>query len=154
NLNLGYLNPLTGSTNRSASENVLMATTYGRGAFAIRLSDAGFSQFLVDFTSGPKVLGVQPVSPNPGSTLVGFKVVFNGLVDATPFSPADITITGPNNQPISVFSVTDISVVPPGGLNPHNLFFVAIPNQTATGNYKIKIGPDVADFGGDRMNQN
>src|SRR5262249_5028152 len=85
NLNLGYLNPLTGSTNRSASENVLMATTYGRGAFAIRLSDAGFSQFLVDFTSGPKVLGVQPVSPNPGSTLVGFKVVFNGLVDATTF---------------------------------------------------------------------
>ena len=47
-LSIGFINPLTGTYNSSASPNVLMASTYGRGAFAIRaafslLSDSSSS---------------------------------------------------------------------------------------------------------------
>ncbi len=171
-LMLGYLNPQTGSTNRSAAENVLMATTYGRGAFAIRLDDSGYSQFLVNFTSGPRIADtrldtgsltnflnnvskngdIHFDSPNPGSTLAGFYVRFNTLVDATTFTAADVTITGPNGAAIPVTSVADVT--PVGGLNQHNIFRIRFAAQSAAGKYTIKFGPNITDFGGDLMNQN
>jgi subtilisin-like proprotein convertase family protein len=150
---LGYLNPATGATNHAASHNILMATTYGRGAFAIRLDDTGFSQFLVDATKGPKVIDVDQVSPNPGNVLSGFEVTFDSLVDIISFTPADVQVFAPNNQPIAVQSVIEITTVPPGGLNPHNRFRITFAEQSAPGNYRLIIGPNVSDFGGNLMNQ-
>lgn len=152
-LMLGYLNPRTGTTNHAASHNLLMATTYGRGAFAIRLDDAGFSQFLVDFTSGPRIIDVDQVSPNPGFVLTGFDVTFDSLVDKTSFTPADVQLFAPNGQRITVQDVVEISTAPPGGLNPHNRFRITFAQQTASGNYRLVIGPNLSDFGGNRMNQ-
>lgn len=152
-LMLGYLNPQTGATSHASSQNLLMATTYGRGAFAIRLDDAGFSQFLVDFTKGPKVNQVQLSAPNPGSVLTGFQVRFDSLVDATTFSAADVTVIGPNGQSIPVVAVQEINTVPGGGLNPHNLFRIVLPQQSTIGNYRLIIGPNLSDFGGNLMNQ-
>ena len=86
---LGYQDPRTGTTNHAASQNLLMATTFGRGAFAIRLSDEGISQFLVDATKGPRIVDVNQISPNPGDVLTGYQVRFDSLVDAITFTPAD-----------------------------------------------------------------
>lgn len=151
-LMLGYLNPQTGVTNHAASQNLLLATTFGRGAFAIRLDDTGFSQFQVDVTKGPRVVKLEAISPIPGSTLTAIDVRFESLVDATTFSPTDVAVFAPNGQPIAVISVTEIDDSA-GGLNAHNHFRITIPAQTAGGNYRVRITPTLSDFGGNLLNQ-
>jgi subtilisin-like proprotein convertase family protein len=152
-LMLGYLDPATGRFNHAASQNVLVASTYGRGAFAIRLDGSGIDQFLIDFTSGPRILSAVPVTPAPGVTLTGFDVTFDSVVDATTFRPNDVTLRSPTGQLIPILSVEEITVAPPGGLNPHNLFRIHIAPRSQGGTYRLSIGPNITDFGGNRMNQ-
>ncbi len=152
-LMLGYLNPQTGVTNHAASQNLLMASTFGRGAFTVRLDDTGFSQFLADATKGPRVLGLQQVSPNPGDKLTGIDVFFESLVDATTFTAADVAVFAPNGQPIPIISITEINDNLGGGLNAHNHFRITIPTQISAGNYRVRITPTLSDFGGNLLNQ-
>ena len=97
---LGNINPTTGRPDVSTGPNVLMASTYGRGAFAIRLAPIVFPN-----QSGQHILGLDPASDSGLSnsdgitnnrqpfiigyseqTAFGNDVTIN-LLDQTPGSP-------------------------------------------------------------------
>jgi subtilisin-like proprotein convertase family protein len=58
NLSLGFINPTTGAPDESTGSNVLLATTYGRGSFAIRLAPIVL----------PASVGLDPNLPAPGGS--------------------------------------------------------------------------------------
>src|SRR5262249_2183874 len=59
-LALGNFNPATGFYDQSSGYNALIATTYGRGTFAIRIDNTAVSTFNVVPLSGPKVSNAAP----------------------------------------------------------------------------------------------
>jgi|GEM_PF-1642721 len=153
-LSIGDLDPTTGRY-KAGGLNMLVATTYGRGTFAIRLdTDLPASSFI----SGPRV--VQLINPNPlNGPSTSLQVRFSGPVDPATFTPADVQIVGPNG-PIPITSVNMISTTGADGSNPRNLFSITFPTQTGVGSYDIIIGynpngdtPQVSDPSGFLMNQ-
>ncbi|MCI0641204.1 MAG: hypothetical protein L0Y70_19170 [Gemmataceae bacterium] len=154
-LALGDVNVNSGFTDPSAGLNLLMATTWGRGIFAIRLDHAPYQQFLVQPNSGPRVQPpVTTVQANFGSQLVGLDVVFTGAVDPLSVQAGDFVVTGPLGS-ITVTSVQDITPPPgTGQANLHNRWRVNFAPQTVAGNYSITVGVDIRDFAGNQMNQN
>jgi subtilisin-like proprotein convertase family protein len=151
NLVLGNINPATGMADPSAGFNMLLATTYGRGDFVIRLNNSAVQQFLVAPNAGPHVTSVTLVSPNPGTQLTGMTVTFSGPVDPATFTPADVTVTGPSGQGIKVLSVDDVTPVGPG--DKHNIYRINFGPQTQSGNYGLVLGPNISDFSGNLMDQ-
>jgi subtilisin-like proprotein convertase family protein len=146
---LGNVNPSTGFSDPSTGFNLLLATTYGRGDFAIRIDNSANSQFIVAPNSGPKVTNASTITSNFGTTLAGFDVTFGSAVDPATFTtPPDVVVTGPNG-PVAVQSVTDIS-----GTSLHNVYEIDFTTAQGTnGNYTLTIGPDVRDFSGNEMDQ-
>ena len=154
-LSLGDIDPANGLPRQSQSGglNLLLATTYGRGQFAIRLSNQLPPN---SFVSGPRV--VQLINPNSvGGPSDRFQVVFSGPVDPNTFTAADVALTGPNGA-ITVQSVTpvgggtlpttfDILFQPVAGQAPVNVVIGANPGAG-------KDVPAVTDLGGNVMNQN
>jgi subtilisin-like proprotein convertase family protein len=148
-MSLGNFNTTTGFHDASAGYNMLVATTYGRGTFAIRMDNNAIQQYAVAPIGGPKVTLLSSNVGNGGTTLNGFNVRFGGAVNPATFTTADVTVTGPNG-PVAITSVIDIS-----GNNIHNVYQINFTTgQTATGNYTVKIGPDVLDLSGNAMDQN
>ncbi len=157
-LSQGNINPATGRPNDDRlGSNLLVAFTYGRGAFAIRLDNTA--------ESGPAVVSAGPVAPGasvsqvlPGVAPGGVTAVvvtFNGPVDPFTFTVDDVRIfTGPNGQAITPTAVTDITPTPASGTNLHNVFRIDFPAQTTDGVYTISIGPRISDYAGNLMNQN
>ena len=154
-LSIGDLDPASGKY-KAGGLNMLVATTYGRGTFAIRLSDTSSSS---TFISGPRV--IQLINPNPiGGPSTILDVKFGSQVDPTTFTATDVSLIGPNG-PIAVTSVTMTSVPDATGVNPRNLFRITFPQQTALGSYSIVIGanpfggdiPQISDPSGFLMNQ-
>ena len=134
-----------------------MATTYGDGAYAIRLNNATmtsgpYSGNFTSPTSNPTVTQLTQTITNNGSTLSGYTATFQDAVDPSTFATADVTVTydGPNGTstpiPITVTSVTDIS-----GNGLHNVYAIGFAGQTNYGYYTITIGPNIYDFAGDPM---
>ncbi len=146
NLVLGNVNSSTGFANTSAGLNMLVATTYGRGDFAIRLNDSSIASDLVTPNPGPAVTSATTILTNNGRDLSGYTVTFGSAVDPSTFTTAGVTVTGPNGA-IAIASVVDIS-----GTSLHNVYQITFTTpQTATGNYKITVGPNVRDFSGNVM---
>jgi hypothetical protein len=58
-LSLGFINPTTGTPDESTGSNVLLATTYGRGSFGIRLAPLVF----------PASVALDPNLPAPGGSI-------------------------------------------------------------------------------------
>lgn len=158
-LSIGDLDPATGRY-KAGGLNMLVATTYGRGTFAIRLStDLPAASFI----SGPRV--VQLINPNPvGGPSTELDVKFGSAVDPSTFTAADVHLTDSNGTIIPITSVKMISVVDANGVNPRNLFAVTFPAQTGTvgnGSFAITIGynptggniPLISDPSGFLMNQ-
>jgi subtilisin-like proprotein convertase family protein len=145
----GAINPTTGQPDQSGGPNLLVATTYGRGVFAIRLpNNSAFN-----FVSGPRVVSVTPSTPT--NSFSSITITFGSSVDPSTVSLADIvSFTGPGGAVITPTSIQDKTSVPPGTPNPHNIYEIDFPTQTALGIYKISIGPNITDFPGNQMNQN
>src|SRR5262249_28252946 len=134
---------------QNTGPNLLVATTYGRGTFAIRLDQSvppGVG------TSGPRLTsGVAHQPPSSGNA-ASIDVTFSGPVDPTTFTAADVLLKDGQGNVLTV-QVTDIT---PGGIgvpNPHNLYRISF-NTTKTGSYPLRIGPNITDFAGQPMNQN
>jgi subtilisin-like proprotein convertase family protein len=151
-LSVGNVNPTTGQPDQSTGPNVLVATTYGRGEFAIRLdNNSPFNP-----VTGPRIVDFATVADTGTSNGVkGVKVTFGvrnpdntitpTSVDPTTFSAADVTITGPNG----VVPVTGVQPV----AAPDNVYLISFATQTVQGNYSVTVGPVIYDFAGHVMDQ-
>jgi subtilisin-like proprotein convertase family protein len=152
NLSLGNINTQTGFADTSSGYNMLLASTFGRGDFAIRLDNTPVAQFTAVPNNGPRITNFSPFVQQNGSQFSGFTVTFGGAVDPTTFSAADVTITGPNGAvPLSpTTGVVDLL-----GALPNNQYRInfATP-QSSVGDYIIRVGPNVLDFSGNAMDQN
>ena len=85
-LALGNIDPLTGFPKQnSGGFNMLVASTYGRGSFAIRLDDP-LPQYNVLFQSGPRVVGLA------ASSAASIRVRFDAPVDSATFDLGDIVV--------------------------------------------------------------
>jgi subtilisin-like proprotein convertase family protein len=146
-LSIGNINPLTGVPNQQGGPNLLLATTFGRGDFAIRLpNNSPFNP-----VSGPVVKSVIPNTT--GGVMSSVIVTFIGTVDPASFKTTSATLIGPNGT-ITITGVTDITQTPPPGQpNPHNVYLLTFASQMAQGPYTITIGPNIGDFSGNLMDQ-
>jgi hypothetical protein len=155
-LSVGDLDPVTGlplrTADRFAGLNMLVATTYGRGSFAIRLGDQVPEHNIV-FQKGPKVDAL--LNPNPdGGPSDRLWVDFNTAVEPTSFDPSDVELRDTNGNPIPVTQINLISVAPgPGQPNPRTRYEIVFPTQTVQGFYSLIIHPRLSDIAGNLMNQ-
>jgi subtilisin family serine protease len=70
------------------------------------------------------------------------RVNFNVAIDPASFTPAAVSLTGPNGQRIGVTAVRAVA----GGGN--RSFDIHFPTQTAAGSYTLKLGPPIHDTTG------
>jgi large repetitive protein len=148
-LSLGNIDPLTGyPQQKSGGFNMLTASTYGRGTWAIRLEDpASVAQYNVLFQSGPRVIGL--AADTQSSLLVNF----DAAVDPTTVNISDFILTNAAGTPVTITSITPVANVQ-GGVDRRNLFRVNFTPINPADTYTITIGPRIFDFAGFGMNQN
>ena len=121
---LGDINPVTGIPDTSTGLNMLVASTYGRGDFAIRINDSAYQSQIVIPNSGPKVASIAAFTSPFGQSLAGITVTFTGPVDPLTFTPNSVDyVLGPNGAQIPVQYVQDVTPNPIAGTgNPHNVY--------------------------------
>jgi len=148
-LALGNIDPLTGFPRQSSGGlNLLVASTYGRGMWGIRLEvPASVEQFNVLFQSGPRVAGL--AADSKGS----FLLRFDAAVDPTTFDASDITIVDSAGNPLTISSVSSATNLV-NNVDQRNLFRVVFANTKNADVYNVVVGPEVFDFAGFGMNQN
>jgi subtilisin family serine protease/subtilisin-like proprotein convertase family protein len=93
---------------------------------------------------GPRIVAV---APDGSSSVSGLRVTFNTVMDAASFTPDDVTVTDPNRANVAV---TGVRLVPGSAGTQFDVLFAA---QTVPGTYAYRIGPDVRDDSGNRMDQ-
>jgi len=160
-LSIGNLNRTSGQY-LAGGLNLLLASTYGRGSWAIRLSDNLPPK---TFIKGPAVTAVSiPTQPatNPANTISVIEVQFNGPVDPATLRPENFRLqtldaSGVPTGDVPILSVTPVTGVP-------NRFQVSFQQRTqsATQQYRLTVGndpsgnqvPTITDPSGNRMNQN
>ena len=182
-LSLGAINPATGLPNLTANgsglnnnvggQNLLLASTFGRGQFVIRIdpADKSLPPFSPGtFESGPRVGTLAFTGPdnttklNPvAGTTQKFDIVFDSPVDPLTITPKDITIllpgeTNPANK-LAVASVVLDTGVLPGQPDPRNRYTVTLQVPTSVqGLFFVQVGSStnltISDLAGNRMNQN
>ena len=124
-LSVGNINPTTGMPDLAPGDpNVLMATTYGRGVFAIKMSPLVL----------PGTVQVNPADVN-GDAPDGTPVVTTSMFQLSGLS----SLTGFGNATrITIFDATDNKIV--GGYNPSDSSTNVAANWTdAFGNFNIKM---------------
>ena len=148
-LSLGNIDPLTGFPKQSSGGfNMLMASTFGRGMFAIRLEDpASVSKYNVLAQSGPRVVGL---AANTSSSLL---VRFDAAVLPSSFDPSDVIL---RNSAGTVIAVTGVFAIPNtiAGADQRNLFEIDFTALSPNDTYTVTIGEKIFDFAGFGMNQN
>jgi hypothetical protein len=72
-------------------------------------------------------------------------VTFDKPIIVAEFSPADVFFTNPAGGQVVPQSVTVVA-----GTN-NTAFDIVLPTQTATGVYRVKIGPEVFDTAWEKM---
>jgi subtilisin-like proprotein convertase family protein len=154
NLALGNIDEATGlPKDTSTGLNLLLATTYGHGSFAIRL-DQPLPTSAAN-SAGPTVFSVTDASSSSGEALtVKFGSLVSGnfvasAVDPTSFTPSDVVLKDPNGNVIPILQIVDSGPIgdPTYVHNQYTLMF----SGTVSGNYSISIGKNVTDFSGDKM---
>jgi hypothetical protein len=157
---IGSINPATGIPDESSlanSMNVLVATTFGRGDFAIRLNNKPFQQYSVYASPGPLVASIAPVTNATGTTLTGIQVTFKGQnpldptsmssVDPSSFTTAAIAaLSGPAGK-IVPNSVLDITPTTAQG-NLHNVYLISFNPQSTAGSYSLSLNQSITNFNG------
>ena len=112
----GPFDPINGTPTTTPDPDLLMASTYGQGQFAINLAPLVF----------PSTVKIDPNSNNNGVVNTATPT-FDGLSAITAFG---------NATRITIFDVTDNKIV--GGFDPSNLATNVAANWTdASGNFKI-----------------
>jgi subtilisin-like proprotein convertase family protein len=159
-LSLGNINSASGLPDQSTGSDILLATTYGRGSFAINLGNQ-LPQDNTVFQSGPSVVSV--INPNPASGPSSeLEVKFSGPVDPSTFTIGTVQLLDTNNNPITITGVTEVPDLNGQGADLSDLFMITFTPQTVPGNYKLTVGynangsgvPTITDFSGNPMNQN
>ncbi|MFO0847615.1 MAG: Ig-like domain-containing protein [Gemmataceae bacterium] len=92
-------------------------------------------------TVGPRVTQHTPAGDISG-TISNVDVFFSERLDPAQFTTADITVTRPDGQPVAVSSLTSVGL---------NRYRIAFPAQTLVGTYHVRIGPDVRDLAGNKL---
>ncbi|HXG10475.1 MAG TPA: Ig-like domain repeat protein [Gemmataceae bacterium] len=154
---LGNINPANGRPFEPFGRNMLVATTYGRGTWVIRLNDSirlangdPLSKYAVTPVSGPHVVSVSQVGT--GSTVTGIQVTFSGPVDPVTFTTADVlSVTGPTGAPVMVAQVIDPTPGP--GNRPYNDFQIIFTTPQPAGLYRVTLGPVISDYAGYQLDQ-
>ena len=154
-LSVGDLDPATGNPRQAGGYNLLLATTYGRGSFAIRL-DPNLPVQGALFQSGPQVtsLGNPNAAGGPSSTI---RVFFNSPVEEITFGANDIQLFDTAGNPIAITGITRVlapAPFDPDAVNRFDTYDIAFTPQGVEGFYRLTIGPDLTDLAGNRMNQN
>ncbi len=182
-LSLGAINPATGLPNLTGNgsglnnnvggQNLLLASTFGRGQFVIRIdpADKSLPPFAPGaFESGPRVGTLALTGPDNttrlnlvAGTTQQFDIVFDSPVDPLTITPKDITIllpgeTNPANK-LAVASVVLDTGVLAGQPDPRNRYTVTIQMPTSVqGLFFVQVGSStnltISDLAGNRMNQN
>jgi subtilisin-like proprotein convertase family protein len=153
-LSLGNINPLNGQPSQPFGRNMLVATTYGAGTYAIRLNDQvvvpngnPLYTYAVNPVAGPHVVSVSGVG---GLGMNGIQVTFSGPVDPATFTADKVnSVTDPFGNPVPVASIADL-----GAVN-HNVYEIVLANpESVYGFYHISLGPNISDYSGNKMDQN
>ena len=148
---LGNVNPTTGRPDVSTGPNLLLATTYGRGSFGIRLAP-------VIFNDGTNNVALSTTLPAPGGSDTGKFNNDNITKDAQPYFTGLSEQTAFGNQvAITIYDVTVTASNPTGapiyvgGYNPGDQTndaggFLNPANQTdAFGRFNVQITQALAD---------
>jgi subtilisin-like proprotein convertase family protein len=157
-LSLGNINPINGLPAQAFGRNMLVATTYGMGTYVIRLDDQitvpggnPLYTYVVSGVEGPHVSAIGPVldAANP-LQVDGIQVNFSGPVDPATVTAAKVnSITDPTGAAIPVSSILDL-----GAAN-HNQYEIVFATPLTTfGFYHVSLGPNISDYGGNKMDQN
>ena len=160
-LSIGNLNRTSGQY-EAGGLNLLLASTYGRGSWAIRLTDELPPK---TFIKGPIVTSVsiptQPAS-NPANQISVLEVQFSGPVDVSTLRPENFRLQRLNGSGVPTGDVTIIAISPVAGVP--NRYRVEFQQQTAsaTQQYRFTVGndptgnqiPTITDPSGNRMDQN
>jgi subtilisin family serine protease/subtilisin-like proprotein convertase family protein len=93
-------------------------------------------------TAGPQV--TSSTFSGTGNAIDKLHVVFNELIDATTFTSADVSFTGPGGS-------IGVTITPNSGSATQ--FDVSFASQSASGTYTMVIGPNINDVSGNPMNQ-
>ena len=155
-LSTGNVDRATGLSGGKDGLNLLVATTFGRGQWAIRLDPTDVP---LPFVSGPKVSAIINPFPANSTSTNRLLVQFDGPVDPTTFTAADFRLVSPTGVVVPITGVNLVSQTPQGGANPNNLFEVNFAPQTIQGLYSLTVGaspdntPRISDAGGNLMNQ-
>ncbi|MGL6075385.1 MAG: proprotein convertase P-domain-containing protein [Fimbriiglobus sp.] len=149
-LSLGNIDPLTGYPQQSSGGfNMLTASTYGRGMWAIRLEDpASVAQFNVLFQSGPRVAGLAASASNT------LRLRFDAAVDPATLNLSDIILRDSGGNIIPVTGITTVFNPGPNGFDLRNLFEITFTPLNTADTYTVTVGPEIYDFAGFGMNQN
>ena len=106
-------------------------------------------EYVLRFTlQPPRIVNGGPTNINYDLPISTAFVVFDQPIDVSTFTPDKISFVGPRG-PIPITSIT------PGSSSLfRNAFDIHYPEQGATGNYLMIIGPDIRNPAGWRMDQN
>jgi subtilisin-like proprotein convertase family protein len=156
-LSLGNINPADGAPfQQPFGRDMLVATTYGRGTFVIRLNDfitlpngQPLYKYATTPVAGPHIVSV--AGSNTSGPLTGIDVTFSGPVDPVTFTKDDIvSIVDSAGNSVPIGSVVDIT-----GGQPHNVYNIVFTTPWSVyGNFQITIGSFISDFAGNRLDQN
>jgi subtilisin-like proprotein convertase family protein len=134
-LALGNVNPTTGRPDVSTGPNVLLATTYGRGSFAVRLAPITFP----NTTANPSAIHLDLTLPNPPGPPNGSD---SGIIGDGITNVADPVIDGLSEQSAfgNVVNINLIDMTNPA--NPVPIPTVPGTTQTDTfGHFSVQIAP-------------
>jgi hypothetical protein len=127
-LSAGNIDPNTGLP-RDLGYNLLVATTFGRGTFAIRLSPN--DPFNPSTGRGSSISPGHPAEPAAADQRPHtITVTFATAVDPATFTIADLNLVGPNG-PITALTLTDLTV-PAGPAEPACLWQIRSPTRPPT----------------------
>ena len=107
----------------------------------------------IRFTDGTTGTDVETFNPNPPKVVqwspvgtfpvAGLRILFDTPVASATFTADDVSLVGPDQAPIAVTVSADPSS--------QEAFAIAFPALTATGTYRVTIGPDIVSTAGVAM---
>jgi len=103
----------------------------------------GYAFDLFVDTVAPRIVQHTPAG-DLGGTINSIDVFFSEAIDKTTFTTNDAVLVRPNSQTVAISSIQEV------GFNRFRLNFTA---QTLVGTYHVKIGPDVRDRAGNKLDQ-
>ena len=103
-------------------------------------------------TFRPDIYGAKVIHTNAiglaNGTITGFRVIFNEAINPSSFTNSDIIFTTPTGTTVSVTNPVLVA-----NTNNTEFTFNLSSSVNANGAYTLKVGPDVLDLAGNKMNQ-